>query len=637
MAYLTSEEYKSNIYNENSEQTLDLIINGTKINDDYVKNVKFKDNIFENDTFSLGSAIASEFDIELSNDFKEEIDTSDFKEIEIQSNLILSNGKETVPLGNYIVKKRDDSSSDYTKLTLYDYIDKLNVEFDGSSIVPCTRFELLKAICDFCNLELENDSILNGDILVNTYDNTLLAKTYVSFIAERAGSYAKVIRNKLKIIPFSDVDEIELPDISGDYTTNELKTITKIVYENGIQSFSQGDDSGEIIYLSNESPFSCTQEEVDNIYNKLNGLQYQSLTIKVWGDPAIDTGDKIKLNDIVSFCQKDWTWGNGFYGNYKTVLNKTNKLSAVSKVSNETKIRRLHSLINELDGYIEILAQETEGQNEKLTKYYQDFNNFILSVKNTGKNNIIKNSVMFAYDENNNPTDWEISDDGILNIDSSSESITAGGISGHVFTLLDKKVTQKVFVKQDDSSIPEKDKTYYTFSTKIKKYTTGTCYIKIYNSVETYTIELNPGDNCFYKEFEINSLLPKENYYIIEFYGSSDSGATFTDNMLNIGSYKSQWSQADGEVMNTQVNINVDGVLVKSSVYEGDYTIMSPIEFAGYSKINGVVTKVFTINKDTTLVKKLEIEDGIAMPPIKIVPVTEGDMIGWAFVPTTEG
>lgn len=637
MAYFTSKEYKSNIYNENSEQTLDLIINGTKINDDYVKNVKFKDNIFENDTFSLGSAIASEFDIELSNDFKEEIDTSDFKEIEIQSNLILPNGKETVPLGNYIVKKRDDSSSDYTKLTLYDYIDKLNVEFDGSSIVPCTRFELLKAICDFCNLELENDSILNGDILVNTYDNTLLAKTYVSFIAERAGSYAKVIRNKLKIIPFSDVDEIELPDISGDYTTNELKTITKIVYENGIQSFSQGDDTGEIIYLSNESPFSCTQEEVDNIYNKLKGLQYQSLTIKVWGDPAIDTGDKIKLNDIVSFCQKDWTWGNGFYGNYKTVLNKTNKLSAVSKVSNETKIRRLHSLINELDGYIEILAQETEGQNEKLTKYYQDFNNFILSVKNTGKNNIIKNSVMFAYDENNNPTNWEISDDGVLNIDSSSESITAGGISGHVFTLLDKKVTQKVFVKQDDSSIPEEDKTYYTFSTKIKKYTTGTCYIKIYNSVETYNIELNPGDNCFYKEFEINSLLPKENYYIIEFYGSSDSGATFTDNMLNIGSYKSQWSQADGEVMNTQVNINVDGVLVKSSVYEGDYTIMSPLEFAGYSKINGVVTKVFTVNKDTTLVKKLESEDGIAMSPIKIVPVTEGDMIGWAFVPTTEG
>ena len=87
--------------------------------------------------------------------------------------------------------------------------------------------------------------------------------------------------------------------------------------------------------------------------------------------------------------------------------------------------------------------------------------------------------------------------------------------------------------------------------------------------------------------------------------------------------------------MNTQVNINVDGVLVKSSVYLGDYTVMSPLEFAGYSLINGSVTKVFSLNKDTTLVKKLESEDEIKMIPIKIVPITKGDKQGWAFVPST--
>jgi hypothetical protein len=88
--------------------------------------------------------------------------------------------------------------------------------------------------------------------------------------------------------------------------------------------------------------------------------------------------------------------------------------------------------------------------------------------------------------------------------------------------------------------------------------------------------------------------------------------------------------------MNTQVNINVDGVLVKSSIYEGDYTVMSPLEFAGYSNINGTITKVFTINKDTTKVTKLEAEKEIKMPPIKIVPVTEGEIQGWAFVPISD-
>ena len=127
--------------------------------------------------------------------------------------------------------------------------------------------------------------------------------------------------------------------------------------------------------------------------------------------------------------------------------------------------------------------------------------------------------------------------------------------------------------------------------------------------------------------------MPKDTYYIIEFYGSSDSNATFTDNMFAIGDYKTQWQQASGEIMNTQVNINIDGVLIKSSVYLGDYTVMSPLEFAGYSNINGTVTKVFSLNKDTTLVKKLEAEDEVKMVPIKIVPITTGDLQGWAFVP----
>jgi hypothetical protein len=223
-------------------------------------------------------------------------------------------------------------------------------------------------------------------------------------------------------------------------------------------------------------------------------------------------------------------------------------------------------------------------------------------------------------------TDIEITLAGTLNIDSNVESLTAGGLSGHSFTLLDKIASQKVSVGTDNQ---------YTFSTKIKKDTTGSCYVKMYNANEEYVIEIPTGENVFYKEYEIKDLRPKDSYYILEFYGSADSNATFTDNMLAIGSYKSPWQQANGEVMNTQVNINLEGVLVKSSVYLGDYTVMSPLEFAGYSNINGTITKVFSLNKDTTLVKKLEAEDEVKMVPIKIVPVTSGDMQGWAFVPST--
>lgn len=366
MAYTTSNKYKQFIYDENSEQMIDIIINGTTINRSYIRSFKLNDEIFESDTFSLGSAITSKITIELDNALFEDIKTS-FDAMTIIFKLKTDVGIEIVPMGRYIIKEKDDSSSDFTKFVLYDYMDKFDDEFDASEIVPCTRFELLQAICDHFGVGLENESILNGEVIVGVYDNTIKAKTYLSLISERAGGFAKINRNnKLVIKTLSDVDTIELPENKkGEYTTNDLKTITKISYKNATQVFEQGTDDGETIYLTQDSPFSCSQEEVDNIYQALNGFQYQSLELRIWGDPSIDTGDIITIDGIKSFAQKDWTFGNGFYGSYKTMLNESKGIQ-VSKVSKNTKQKRLESRLNEVEGTVEILSGEIDGQNEKI-------------------------------------------------------------------------------------------------------------------------------------------------------------------------------------------------------------------------------------------------------------------------------
>ena len=301
------------------------------------------------------------------------------------------------------------------------------------------------------------------------------------------------------------------------------------------------------------------------------------------------------------------------------------------------RVKNTEIIVNKQEQYIENLVTDMYDDNgvvqENFTRIYQNIDQIVNSVQNSGGVNLIKNSVMFGYDESERrPINWDVAGEGTLEILSSTEALNSGSLSGNVFTLLNKKVSQRIIVKQDSEEIPEENKIYYTFSTKIKKDVTGTCYVKIYNSNEEHIIQLNIGESSFYGDYEIKELLPKDNYYIIEFYGSQDSNATFTDNMLAVGRYKTQWTQANGEIMNTQVNINVDGILVKSSVYLGDYTVMSPLEFAGYSNINGTITKVFTINKDTTEIEKLNVKNGIAMPPIKIVPITTGTIQGWGFV-----
>lgn len=304
--------------------------------------------------------------------------------------------------------------------------------------------------------------------------------------------------------------------------------------------------------------------------------------------------------------------------------------SPISKRLKNTEI-----VVNKQDQYIKQLVSDMYEENgiinENFTEIHQDINNIITSIQASGGINLIKNSVMFAYNDENIPSEWTISGSGTLDIKSSIDSLSNGCLSGNVFILNNKTAKQRIKVSRSD----ENNKIYYSFSTKIKKDLNGTCYVKLYNEIDEYIINVSALENPEYEEYKLDSVTFNQNYVDLEFFGSADSNATFTDNILCLGTNSLNWQQADGELMNTQVNINKDGVLVKSSIYAGDYTIMSPLEFAGYSNLNGAITKVFSLNKDTTTVKKLNAEDNIKMDPIKIVPVTSGDLQGWAFVPTT--
>lgn len=399
------------------------------------------------------------------------------------------------------------------------------------------------------------------------------------------------------------------------------------IQANGLTEFKI--ENNEIIDKDRENA-------ITPIFNALNGVSYYPFEATTEGLGWYEIADKIDIiNDAGEvFNTSVFNYAITVDGSIKETLKTAAETKTQTQYQYATsiakRVKNTEVIVNKQDQYIQQLVsdmyEENGVVNEKYTKIYQDIDNIVNSVQNSGGNNFIKNSVMFAYDTNNVPTAWEIEGDGTLTIQSDAEALANGGVSGHSFILLNKTARQTVQVNSNNT---------YTFSTKIKKDAAGSCNVKLYNSLETYIIELPNGTSAYYTDYEIKAITPKENYYVIEFYGSADSNATFTDNMLSVGEYKSQWSQANGEVMNTQVNISVDGVIVKSSVYLGDYTVMSPLEFAGYSKINGTITRVFSLNKDVTEVERLRAKAEVTMAPIKIVPITTGDLQGWAFVPST--
>lgn len=437
---------------------------------------------------------------------------------------------------------------------------------------------------------------------------------------------------KLKLEPqYGEINSVVLartPQEDNIYMRDE-QSIT----DNGLTEFRI--ENNEIIDKDRDNAMTP-------IYNALHGISYYPFEATTEGLGWYEIGDSFNIiNDTqdvfnTSLFNFSITIDGGIKEVLKTVAETKTQTQYQYATTIAKRVKNTEIITNKQQQFIDMLVEdmyEADGViNRNFTNIHTEIDNIINSVQNSGGGNLLKNSVMFAYDDNNDPTNWTISGNGQLIIGATAEPLTVGGISGHGFSLLNKIASQRVYVKANSDSDP--NKAYYTFTTRIKKATTGTCYVKIFNSNEEYIIALASGESSYWDEYTLQSLLPIDNYYDIEFYGSADSGATFTDNMFSLGEYKTIWTQANGEIMNTQVNINLNGVLVKSSVYLGDYTVMSPLEFAGYSNINGTITKVFSLNKDTTLVKKLQAEDEMKMIPIKIVPITTGANRGWAFVKT---
>lgn len=437
-------------------------------------------------------------------------------------------------------------------------------------------------------------------------------------------TYDNMFKLKLEAI-YGEINSVVLGD--NIYMQNEASVETNGLTEVKIEN-------NEIIDKDRENA-------ITPIFDALNGVSYYPFEATTEGLGWYEIGDNITIvNDLgEEFKTSLFNYSITIDGSVKETLKTTAESKTQTQyqyASTITKqLKNTEFIVNKQDQYIKSLVKdmyEEDGVvNEKLTSIKQDIENIAFNIQNSGGSNLIKNSVMFAYDNENKPYNWELEGDGTLTIVSDVDFQTSGGISAHGFLLSNKTVrTEKIPVKPFSELSP----VYYSFSTKIKKDSAGSCYVKIYNPdvSEEYTINLAEGETSNLEEHELSALKPLGDYYIIEFYGSADSNTTFTDNMLSIGEQKSQWTQANGEVMNTQVNISLDGIVVRSDTVLGDYTVISKYEFAGYSNINGTMTKVFTLNKGTTEVKKLLVKDEITMAPLKIVPVNSGDMQGWAFV-----
>jgi hypothetical protein len=254
----------------------------------------------------------------------------------------------------------------------------------------------------------------------------------------------------------------------------------------------------------------------------------------------------------------------------------------------------------------------------------------------TGGMNLIHNSIGFAGLDF-----WDSYSSGVVQTMSNNELDIMGFGSGFQFNAdgNHKGITQEIGV---DPGQP------YTLSWYLNKRTglSGNGNYRFYvqvqeNGVTTHQI----ADNSPYitKGYEAShfTFVPQSEIITVRFVGFASVDATLTGIMLTIGDVPLQWSLATGELYNTNIRMDINGIRV--SQFDEDrrevgYTQITPKEFAGYndSEGNGVFRKIFFLNGDETVTTKLRATEEITMGDIKIIKVNTAARKGWAFIPNED-
>lgn len=260
------------------------------------------------------------------------------------------------------------------------------------------------------------------------------------------------------------------------------------------------------------------------------------------------------------------------------------------------------------------------------TTYNQNNTNITAMIKSGGGINLLKNSTGYSYQGTNQFQNWQ-SVSGTFTQYIGNDCLD----SGAGFSAIDGDMKQ---------AIPCIVGQAYTITCKVKKGTAGTGFLKVSDGVTFQQVNLINTAAYNYTTIQISGFVPQSAALIIEIQGAGVTGGiTFTAIMVNVGTVGLQWCHALGELYNLNAQVDINGIKVFSNVYNG-YTVMSPAEFSGYFLNNqGVMQKVFTLNKDTTQVAKLAINDPTApeidMGDLKIVNLNSGGYDGWAIVGTS--
>lgn len=565
---------------------------------------------------------------------------------------------EMIDLGEFFITEANiNLETNTTEIIAYDRMVFTHKQFEPQlHNFPTTVQEFAAQIANVCSLELLGE-IENGNLEIptNYFEKSQITyRDILKQIAQLSGSIClvsggKLVFRKLKTQKVSETltdSELRKFKFTGEFKPANVLVLSRTPQEDNIYFPNELPiDKHQIKIENNEFLDKRRNETAERVFNAISGLSFSGVELSTIGLGYFEAGDRIAINaggkQAESFIFSHIIeFNNGFKENIKTITpeapitNFKRASNIIKRVFNtEIIVDKQKQEIASIISQKEKLESETF---EKFSRFDQTLADFNYTISKTGGLNLLKNSAFYSFDEKtNSPNFWNIRTIQNLTIENSAEARSKGAISGRKITIQNNILTQTVVVA---SNFTSEKQNFYSFSCRVKKPVIGSGKIEILDG-ETVarTFEIVEGTSFDWAEVKIEGILPQNNALSLKITANANSTIAFADLNLVNNKTASVWTQAQGEISNANLHIDEHGLIIKSSVNEGDYTAITPLEFSGYSKIGHSIQRVFTVNKDTTEVKKFKAEDEIDMSPIKIVAIKDGEKTGWAFVANSKG
>lgn len=220
---------------------------------------------------------------------------------------------EYVPLGVYYIDAPEQRRVATLAIEARDGMQKFEVDCDdwwAGLTWPKTRLALLQSLCGLVGVALETTSFPGSGVSIASAPlagNGLTAKEVLGWIAESAGSYARMSRDGgLALVWFGAVDVTiaqtrHFGDSPAEYTTPPIEALHVMAMESDIGVMvPEGGSGNEYQVVDNPLLYGATEAEIraaaEPMYTRLKSLPpYTPNSVEAVGDWSLEPGDIVQV------------------------------------------------------------------------------------------------------------------------------------------------------------------------------------------------------------------------------------------------------------------------------------------------------------------------------------------------------